>query len=132
MNKITASVISIRTSSHLCGLSVAVDTDPFELILAETPAYKTGDTVTLVFKETEVILLKPPLQSTSANAQKGVIKIVEPGDILTSVALAYHESTIVSLVTTNAFKRLGVTIGDEVIWMVQPSEISLMRGHDGV
>ena len=88
--------------------------------------------MTLVFKETEVILEKSSGQASSANRQKGIIQSIEPGIVLTSVTLTYHDTTIVSLITTNAYKRLELSVGDEVIWMVQPSEISLLRGHDGV
>jgi molybdopterin-binding protein len=132
MNTLSARVTTIDSSKHLCALGVTVFTDPFDLILVETPSFSQGDSVTLVFKETEVILQKSALQMSSANTQKGRIESIESGIVLTSVTLTYHKTTIISLITTNAYKRLALTIGDEVIWMVQPSEISLLRGHDGV
>jgi len=132
MNTLSASVTTIENSSHLCALGVSYCNDLFEFILAETPELKNGDIVTLVFKETEVIVQKAFHSVCSANTQKGIIASIESGIVLTSVTLTYHETTIVSLITTNAYKRLELTIGDEVIWMVQPSEISLLRGYDGV
>lgn len=132
MNTLSASVITIDNSSHLCALGVSYGNDLFELILVETPSLDCGDTVTLVFKETEVILQKSAFQISSANTLNGIIKSIESGIVLTSVTLSYHETSIVALITTNAYKRLELSIGDEVIWMVQPSEISLLRGHDGV
>lgn len=132
MNTLSASVTSIDNSSHLCALGVSFSDDSFELILVETPSFQYGDAVTLVFKETEVILQKSFEQVSSANIQKGIIEAIEPGIVLTSVTLTYHDTSIVSLITANAYKRLELTIGDEVVWMVQPSEISLLRGHDGV
>ncbi len=132
MNTLGASVTTIDHSSHLCALGVSVFADSFELILAETPALKKGDMVTLVFKETEVIVQKAIHNISSANTQKGTITSIESGIVLTSVTLTYHDTTIISLITTNAYKRLELTIGDEVVWMVQPSEISLLRGHNGV
>ena len=132
MNTLSASVISMDLSTHLCVLHTMVNVDTFELILAENPLFIQGDTVVLVFKETEVILQKTPLPTSSANAYKGIVKTIEDGIVLTSVTLAFHDTTIVSLITTSAYKRLGITIGDEIVWMVQPSEISLMRGNDGI
>lgn len=132
MNTLNATITAIDNSSHLCALGVTVFTDSFELILVETPSFSQGDSVTLVFKETEVILQKFSPQICSANTQKGIIESIQSGIVLTSVTLTYHDATIVSLITTNAYKRLELTIGDEVIWMVQPSEISLLRGHDGI
>lgn len=132
MNKLSASVTSMDLSTHLCTLRTMVGADTFELILVENPLFTQNDTVTLVFKETEVILIKTPLPACSANTQKGIIKSIESGIVLTSVTLAYHDTTIVSLITTNAYKRLELSIGNEIVWMVQPSEISLLRGSNGV
>ena len=132
MNTLSASVTTIDKSSHSCALGVSFSNNLFELILVETPSLKCGDPVTIVFKETEVILQKSSLQLSSANTQKGIITDIESGIVLTSVTLSYHDTSIVSLITTNALKRLELAIGDEVVWMVQPSEISLLRGHDGV
>lgn len=132
MNTLSASVISVDLSSHLCALNVSIADDVFELILVESPTFVQGDRITLAFKETEVILQKSFSQISSANAQKGIITVIESGIVLTSIHLNYHDTSIVSLITTNAFKRLELSTGDEVVWMVQPSEISLLRGHNGV
>lgn len=132
MNTLSASVTTIENSSHLCALGASFYGDLFELILVETPSFQYGDSVTLVFKETEVIVQKSSLQASSANTQKGIIESIEAGIVLTSVTLAYHETIIVSLITTSAFKRLELAVGDEVVWMVQPSEISLLRANDGI
>lgn len=132
MNSLNASITSMDLSTHLCALRTIVGADIFELILVESPSLIQGDSVTLVFKETEVILLKPPISTCSANVLNATIKSIENGIVLTSVTLTYHNTTVVSLITTSAFKRLELGIGDNVVWMVQPSEISLLRGHDGV
>lgn len=132
MNTLNACVTSMDLSTHLCALRTMVGNDTFELILVENPSLIQGDSVTLVFKETEVILLKPPISISSANVQHATIKSIESGIVLTSVTLTYHETIIVSLITTSAFKRLELSVGDFVIWMVQPSEISLLRSSDGV
>lgn len=132
MNKLNACVASMDISSHLCALRTVVNTDTFELILVETPTYVKGDAVTLVFKETEVILLKSPHFSCSANVHKAIITAIEIGIVLTSISLSYQQNSIVALITTNAYNRLELLIGDEVFWMVQPSEISLLRGTDGI
>lgn len=132
MNTLTASVTSMDISNNLCALHTMVGNDTFELILVENPSFIQGDNVTLVFKETEVILLKFTLLTSSANVNKAIIKNIDEGIVLTSISLSYHESIIVSLITTSAFKRLELRIDDEVLWMVQPSEISLLRSNDGI
>lgn len=132
MNKLNAHVVSMDVSSHLCALRTSVGTDMFELILVEAPLYTQGDTVILVFKETEVILLKQPYPLCSANVHRATIKGIEVGMVLTSITLSYQQTTIVSLITTSAYNRLELLLDDDVLWMVQPSEISLLRGADGV
>lgn len=132
MNTLSAFITTVDNSSHLCALGVSFSNDFFELILVEITSLQYGDAVTLVFKETEVILQKFSQQASSANTQKGIVAAIESGIILTSVTLTYHDATIVSLITTNAYKRLDLAIGEEIVWIIQPSEISLLRGHDGI
>ncbi|MDD5212419.1 MAG: hypothetical protein PHV62_08375 [Sulfuricurvum sp.] len=134
MNILPATITDVTTSEHISSISVAVGEDTFYLLLAETSNRDEllNTSTTLAFKETEVILQKSSLQVSSANTQKGIIEAIESGIVLTSITLTYHEISIGSLITTNTYKRLELTIGDEVVWMVQPSEISLLRGHDGV
>jgi len=132
MNILPATITTITTSEHLSCISVAVGDDSFHLLLAE--ASNVEDllltNVTLAFKETEVILSKV-FTPTSANLLQGTIHTIKKGSVLSEVILNYQGTTVTALVPTITFNTLNILEGNSVSWMVQPSEISLLRGHHG-
>jgi molybdopterin-binding protein len=131
MNTLPATLTAIIASEHLSILTVAVGEDNFHLLLAEACHDTIGTPLTLAFKETEV-LLASTLTATTSNIQRAVVSKIEQGIILSQITLAYHETTIIALVPTLTFNTLSIHEGDEVCWMVQPSEISLLRETHGI
>jgi molybdopterin-binding protein len=133
MNILKAAITSVTTSEHLSCLGVAVGEDTFYLLLAEASNEKNllNTPVTLAFKETEVIL-SVALSAATANMQRAIVQTIERGIILSQVTLTYHETTIMALVPTVTFNTLSIREGAEVCWMVQPSEISLLRETHGI
>ncbi|MCI4406638.1 MAG: hypothetical protein JHC35_05030 [Sulfuricurvum sp.] len=131
MNTLSAILTAITASEHLSILTVAVGEDHFHLLLAEQCHDTIGTPLTLAFKETEV-LLTPTSTTTTANIQRAVVSTIEQGSVLSQITLAYHEYTLTALVPTLTFNTLSIDAGDEVFWMVSPSEISLLRGHHGI
>lgn len=133
MNLLNATITSVTSSEHLSCLGVAVNDDTFYLLLAEASQEDVllNTPVTLAFKETEVILSKTLIAAT-ANTQRAVVRTIERGVVLSQIILTYQETTITALVPTLTFDTLAIGEGDEVSWMVQPSEISLLRGTHGI
>lgn len=130
MNILNATLTAITSSEQLSILTVSVGDDPFYLLLVEQCHEPIGEPLKLVFKETEVILSKTAV-STTANIQSAVVQKIERGNVLSQISLKYRTSTITALVPTLSFNTLDIHEEDEVFWMVQPSEISLLRGHHG-
>jgi len=130
MNILPATLTAITSSEHLSILTVCVGDDHFHLLLAEQCHNPIGTPLLLAFKETEVILVKSSV-GTTANIFQGSIRTIEKGSILSQVILNYQEMTITSLVSTLALERLEIKENDTLSWMVQPSEISLLRSHHG-
>lgn len=130
MNTLPATLTAITASEHLSILTVAVGEDNFHLLLAEQCHDTIGEPLTLAFKETEV-LLAAIHTATTANIQRAVIAKIERGSVLAQITLTYHEHTVTALVPTLTFNTLSIDEGEEVFWMVSPSEISLLRGHHG-
>lgn len=130
MNTLPATLTAITASEHLSILTVAVGEDNFHLLLAEQCHDAIGTPLTLAFKETEVILASTPT-ATTANIQRSVVSKIEQGSVLSQITLTYHEHTLTALVPTLTFNTLSIDVGNEVFWMVSPSEISLLRGHHG-
>ncbi|MDO9056343.1 MAG: hypothetical protein Q7U69_07305 [Sulfuricurvum sp.] len=131
MNNLKATITALTASEHLSILTVAVGDEPFHLLLAEASDAAVGTNVTLAFKETEVILSKDNT-ITSANCARATVQKIESGIVLSQITLTYHEMSLIALVPTLTFNTLAIGEGDEVSWMVQPSEISLLRGTNGI
>jgi molybdopterin-binding protein len=131
MNTLPATLTAITASEHLSILTVAVGEDNFHLLLAEACHDAIGTPLTLAFKETEVLLASTPT-ATTANIQRAVVSKIVQGSVLSQITLTYHEHTLIALVPTLTFNTLSIDAGDEVFWMVSPSEISLLRGHHGI
>lgn len=131
MNTLQATITAVTASEHLSILTVAVGDEPFHLLLAEASDASIGSNVTLAFKETEVILASAPA-ATTANIHRATVSKIEQGNVLSQITLTYHEATLMALVPTLTFDTLMIDEGDEVYWMVQPSEISLLRETHGI
>lgn len=131
MNTLHATITALTASEHLSILTVAVGDDPFHLLLAEASDEAIGTAVTLAFKETEVILASAAA-ATTANIHRAIVRKIEQGSVLSQIILAYRETTLMALVPTLTFDTLMIDEGDEVYWMVQPSEISLLRETHGI
>lgn len=133
MNTLPATITAVASSEHLSILTVSVGADVFHLLLAEPSDTDelTGKNVMLAFKETEIILSRSSTP-TSANIHSAHLLRIEYGDVLSQITLAYFDTTIIALVPSLTFNTLGIVEGDDVYWMVQPSEISLLREYDGI
>ena len=77
-----------------------------------------------------MILTKEPSPST-ANRATAMIRKIRRGGVLTELTLEYGQTSLAALVPTLTFDPLGLEEGMSVGWMVQPGEISLMRGNHG-
>lgn len=131
MNTLSATITAVTASEHLSILTVALKEDSFHLLLAEASDAVIGTDVALAFKETEVILSKESAAST-ANCARATVQTIKPGVVLSQITLLYRETALRALVPTLTFDSLAIHEGDEVSWMVQPGEISLLRGTDGI
>jgi len=130
MNILNAVLTSVTSSEHLSILTVSVGEDNFHLLLAEQCHESIGEPLKLAFKETEIILTKT-YTATTANIYRAVVTHISKGNVLSQISLNYHDTAINALVPTLRFDTLDIHEGDEVCWMVSPSEISLLRGHHG-
>ena len=131
MNVLQGRLISVVSTEHTSLLSVeSCFQTPFNVLLAEKSLHNMGDTLKLVFKESEVILSKSHVQTT-ANIQDAEIVQIKKGSILTKITLSYQETQIVAIVPTMSFDLLEIGVGERVFWIIQPSEISLMGENYG-
>ena len=132
MNRLLGTITAIESNEHLSLVDVVAGQDTFTAMLMETsqnaPYLKVGNTVAVLFKETEVSLAKNLSgQISLRNRLSGTVRQIRRGDILCEVVLNYQEQTVTSIITTRAVKRLELQEGDEVDALVKANEVSLME-----
>ncbi len=130
MNILHATLTSITATDHLSSISVSVGRDIFHILLAQPFHDPIGSPLTITFKETEVILALSATLCT-ANGAYGTVRDIRQGAVLSEVTFDYEGIQLKALVPTLTFAPMGISIGMEIAWAVQPSEISLMRENHG-
>ena len=132
MNKIQVTITQIQKSGAIMLVDVEVDGQGFSALLIESTIHpqwlQTGNTVQMVFKETEVSLAKNLSGKISIrNRMKCKVLNIDRGGLLSKITLQFHHYTITSAITTRAVDSLQMCIGDEVEALVKSNEITLMK-----
>jgi molybdate transport system regulatory protein len=132
MNKLPGTISKIQQSGAILLVDVDVNGHGFSAMLIESasqPAWlKTGNTIDLVFKETEVSLAKNLSGMISMrNRMKCTVDKIERGELLSKISLKFQQYTVTSAITTRSVDSLGLKTGDEVEALVKANEVSLMR-----
>ena len=135
MNRLLGTITAIESNDHLSLVDVAAGQDTYTAMLLETPRnaphLKVGNTVAILFKETEVSLAKNLSgQISLRNRVRGTVRQIRRGDILCEVVLDRNGQTLTSIITTRAATRLALQIGDEVEALVKANEVSLVEVRD--
>ena len=130
MNTLKGIVESVTVKKSLSLVKIKVGPYNMTTIVIDTPDsspyLKRGKPVSVIFKETEVILGKGNNHQISLqNKVNGTIASIESGDLLSKVSLETEVGKIVSVITTNAVKQLELGIGVEVTAMVKTNEVML-------
>ena len=130
MNRLRGNIVAIDHNSHMSLVDVAVGVEVFSATLLETPetaAYlRVGNAVTLLFKETEVVLAKNLSGLISLRNRFSVTVIsIERGAILSAVTLDYGGESLVSVITTRGVDRLQLATGDKVEALIKANEVVL-------
>ena len=132
MNRLLGIITAIESNDHLSLVDVRAGENTFTAMLLETPKaaphLKVGNTVAVLFKETEVSLAKELSGRLSLrNRVFATVRQIRCGDILSEVVLDHAGQTLTSIITTRAVKRLELQEGDEVEALVKANEVSLME-----
>jgi len=132
MNKLTGNITQIQQSGAIMLVDIAVDGHGFSALLIESATHprwlQTGNTIDLVFKETEVTLAKVLAGVISTrNRMKCKVERIDRGELLSKITLKFQNNTITSAITTRAVDALRLMIGEEVEALVKANEVSLMR-----
>ena len=132
MNKLSGTITQIQQSGAILLVDIDVEGKGFSALLIEsTPRHnwiRKGNSVNIVFKETEVSLAKELSGRISLrNRMNCKVLGVDRGELLSTVKLGFKHFTLVSAITTRSVDSLQIAVGDEVEALVKANEVSLMQ-----
>jgi molybdate transport system regulatory protein len=130
MNKLTGIITQIQQSGAILLVDVDVDGQGFSALLIESTTQpqwlQKGNTINLIFKETEVSLAKGLSGLISMrNRMMCIVQQVERGELLSKITLQFQQHTITSAITSRSADALQIAVGDEIEALVKANEISL-------
>ena len=132
MNKLPGVITNIQQSGAILLVDADVNGHGFSALLIESASrpewLQVGNSIDLVFKETEVSLAKNRSGMISMrNRMKCTVQHIERGELLSKVVLQFQEYLITSAITTRSVISLDLKIGDVVEALVKANEVSLMK-----
>lgn len=128
MNILKGTIEKLTVSGSLTLIGIKVNAIDMSAIVIDTPKtasyLKVGNPITVVFKETEVIIGKGNTDEISLrNKFKGTIEVLESKELLSKLIINTNVGKISSIITTNAVKQLKLQVGTAVTAMVKTNEI---------
>ena len=132
MNKLPGTIIKIQQSGAILLVDVEVSGHGFSSMLIESASQPDwlfqGNSINLVFKETEVSLAKNLSGIISMrNRMKCSVQQIERGKLLSKIDLKFGDYMITSAITTRSVDSLDLKVGDEGEALVKANEVSLMK-----
>jgi molybdate transport system regulatory protein len=131
MNILSGHIAAIEAHGSVAIVDVTVAEHRFTATLLGSPEHlanwKTGQSVQLLFKESEVALAKNLSgQISLRNRMPGTIVAVEVGQVLTRAIIDMDGLMISSVITSRSARGLQLAIGDQVEGLVKSNEMSLL------
>ncbi len=133
MNKLQGKIKSVEVSDSLSIVSISITENiVISAIVIETPAssdyLKVGNTINVLFKETEVIIgSNEPHAISLQNRISGSVKIIEKGKLISKITVATEVGNIESIISSKAVEQLNLQEELAVEAMVKLNEIMLSK-----
>ncbi|MEK7434498.1 MAG: TOBE domain-containing protein [Cyanobacteriota bacterium] len=129
MNKIEGIISKIESSGNISLIHIDVEKDTFYSIIINIEEYiQIGKKITLLFKETELIVAKNISQEISISNKFMVnVEKIEKDNIISKLYLEYKKQILVSLLITKDLEKLDLKEGESIIAFLKASEIILME-----
>lgn len=130
MNAFTGKIMEIQTVGTFSYVQLEVEGVPFRCIVMETPAtagyLRKGRQARLLFKESDVVIARNTIENISLqNRVSCRIKTIEKGQLFSKLVLHCEIGRIVSIITSDAVRRLDLKENDEVTALVKANEIMM-------
>ena len=130
MNTLQGKISKLTISGSLTLINILVDEIGVSAIVIDTPEtapyLKIDHDITVIFKETEVIIGVGNTDGISMrNKFVGTISKIESKELLSKLTIDTTVGNVCSIITTNAVNQLGLKLGLEVTAMIKTNEIML-------
>ncbi len=130
MNTLNGIISEITTEGALSLVKIKVEDILFTSIIIDTPEtlslLNVGNPVTVLFKETEVIISKTKVEDISLqNILPCTVQNIKKNRLLCQLTLTWKEYCIDSIITTTAFENMNLQQGSIVYAMIKTNEIML-------
>ncbi len=127
MNKIYGKISNIESEDYISIVEINTEIGNFFSLIVETPKtadyLKKGKEINILFKETEVEILKNCFLEKNLNTFEGKILNMKKGKVLSKLVIEKKDLKIVSILTTKAVEILGIKENEKIYFYVKPNEI---------
>ena len=108
-------------------LAAGVEISAIVIETRDSASYlKEGSPISVLFKETEVILSTGPTGKIGIqNRIPGQVREVEAGDLLSKVVLETPFGDLEAIVASGELQALGLSAGDQVTALIKTNEVML-------
>lgn len=132
MNVLKGIISNLTVSGNISLVDIEVEENLVTVIVIETPESADylveAHEIYLRFKETEVILAHPPIQSISIpNQLPAQIIRIYPGVLLSKLELRLKNHTFHAIIITSALQQMALKEGDYIVAMIKVTEIMLSQ-----
>lgn len=129
MNRIKGHITKIESAPGISLVDVITGAGILTVLILDTPKsisyLRENHPVYLLFKETEVALASTELDRVSySNVMNGIVENISLGELLVEVTIAAEKEKIKSIITTRAYRYLGIEKGKAVKWITKADEIA--------
>lgn len=126
MNQLKGHINNLQQYEGLILLDIGLGSTSVKSILLgdDDKHYKIGNSVHILFKETELIISKNKTDLISLQNQfRCEIIAIEKGKLLSQIELKFGDFSLTSIITSLSSDRLDLKIGDLVTALVKTNEI---------
>ena len=131
MNRLLGTIVSVESSGEISLAEIRIGSENSLSVLVInapelSPSLLAGKKVEVLFKESEVILIKGDAGNISvANRISARVLRIEEHALLSEIGLAYDEGGLRVLIPSKSSREMNLKAGDAVMALVNPMEITL-------
>ena len=130
MNNLKGKITEVKSQGSLSLVWVEMGDHRLSVLLIDTseslPFLNPGQEVSLVFKETEVILVRGEPGISIQNRIDGKITAIEAGKLLSKVSLEARDGQLIqAILNTEALQNMDLKTGEEISAYVKSNEIMI-------